>query len=100
MPESPWINFEVFAAQLNTPFRLKLAEAPAVELRLVEANDHSTPRQEMFSLHFQGPREPFLPQATYPLEHDQLGPLAIFLVPIGGGENGFRYEAIYNRVRE
>jgi len=100
MPESPWINFETFAAQVNTPFRLKPAETSGVELRLVEANDFSTPRQEMFSLQFRGPREPFLPQGIYSMEHDQLGPLDMFIVPIGRDESGYRYEAIYNRVRE
>jgi hypothetical protein len=52
------------------------------------------PRQP-FSLLFRGPAESVLPQATYPLQHAQLGTLAIFLVPISRGADGVRYEAVF-----
>jgi len=48
-----------------------------------------------FSLHFTGPAEPFLPQRTYPMHHEKLGTLEIFLVPIGRTAGGFTYEAVF-----
>jgi hypothetical protein len=36
-----------------------------------------------------------LPQATYPVEHDELGRMEIFLVPIGPDGSGMRYEAVF-----
>jgi hypothetical protein len=40
---------------------------------------------------------PVQPQQVQELEHDELGHLAIFLVPIGSDENGrMRYEAVFN----
>jgi Domain of unknown function (DUF6916) len=42
-----------------------------------------------FSLVFEG--EPGLPQGIQRLEHETLGPLDVFLVPVGAG----RYEAVF-----
>ncbi len=39
--------------------------------------------------------EPF-EQQTYTLTHSQIGDFLIFLVPIGPGESGMRYEAVFN----
>lgn len=100
MAENPILNFETFAEQLNTSFLVKPAAELTVELRLIEANDKSVPRQEMFSLIFQGPEQTFLPQRLYPIEHDRIGAFDLFIVPIGRDEDGYRYEAIFNRVRK
>ncbi len=48
-----------------------------------------------FSLHFSGPAEPFLPQRVYPMRHEKLGVLEIFLVPIARTAEGFTYEAVF-----
>jgi hypothetical protein len=48
-----------------------------------------------FSIVFLGPREPVLPQRIYRLEHEQLGTLDLFLVPIGRDDAGVRYEAVF-----
>jgi hypothetical protein len=44
-----------------------------------------------FSLEFQGDPEHTLPQGIYKVEHERLGALEIFLVPIARG----RYEAVF-----
>jgi hypothetical protein len=44
-----------------------------------------------FSLEFQGGPNPPLPQRIYRVEHDELGSLEIFLVPIAAD----RYEAVF-----
>lgn len=56
-----------------------------------------------FSVLFHGPIEPVLPQRVYRLEHDQLGPLELFIVPVGPNEpsapgarpTAMRYEAVF-----
>jgi hypothetical protein len=53
-------------------------------------------RRAPFSLIFRGPREGYLPQRIYRIEHDRMGALEIFLVPIGPDQYGMRYEAIFN----
>lgn len=56
-----------------------------------------------FSVLFHGPIKPGLPQGIYRLEHDQLGVLELFIVPIGPDEKSgpgeqptaMRYEAVF-----
>jgi hypothetical protein len=48
-----------------------------------------------FSLMFRGPADPVLPQRIYRLDHDALGPLEIFLVPVGRDEAGTGYQAVF-----
>jgi hypothetical protein len=99
MAENLALNFETFAAHLNTSFKVQLAADLTAELRLIEANDKSVPKQEMFSLIFHGPEQAFLPQQIYQIEHDRIGVFDLFIVPVGRDEDGYRYEAIFNRVR-
>lgn len=92
---------EMFAAQLNTTFRVSFPDSGIVELRFYEVvSGHSTPTQEQFSLFFHGPKETNLGQGTFALEHDQLGAFPLFLVPIGPDTEGMRYQAVFNRFRE
>jgi hypothetical protein len=86
---------ESFLPRLNQAFRL--ADA-AIELRLVEVEARwgKGPKREPFSLIFLGPPEPVLAQRIYRLEHDEMGALELFLVPIGRDAAGARYEAAFN----
>jgi len=68
---------------------------------LVEVNAlGSSTKQEQFSLQFRAPRDAPISQGIYRLEHDRLGALDIFLVPIGLDGNGVRYEAVFTRLFE
>jgi hypothetical protein len=58
------------------------------ELELVEVN--ALP-QDGFALVFAGGPAPPLPQGVQRVDHDALGPLDIFLVPVGPD----RYEAVF-----
>jgi len=87
-----------FSSHVNTKFRL--AEAPSTELELIEVSDGSTPQHINFSLLFRGPLQPLLPQRVYPLEHEALGRLDLFIVPIKRDAQGLQYEAVFNRVSE
>lgn len=91
----------LFAESVKTRFRVYPEQSDAVEVELIELVEGvSTPRQEQFSLLFQGPQTHFLPQMTYRVEHDRLGEFALFLVPVGRTPDGFQYEAVFNRFIE
>jgi uncharacterized protein DUF6916 len=91
---------EMFSDSLHTTFRLETEPARAMELQLVQLSEGvSSARQEQFSLLFRGPLDHFLPQKTYHLEHEKLGDFDLFLVPVGREQDGFRYEAVFNRFR-
>ncbi len=74
-------------------------DAGKVAIVLIEATSIASPAalpRAPFSLLFQGPLDRFLDQRTYALEEESLGPLEIFLVPVGRDERGFLYEAVFN----
>jgi hypothetical protein len=88
----------MFAEQLKTKFRLTVEPSQIVELELFDVLDASTPRQERYSILFRGPHAPFLQQRIYQFEHDQMGTFDLFIVPIGVDEDGYTYEAVFNRI--
>jgi len=95
---------EVFAEHVNTKFYIQLAER-RVELELVKvAGDKSSMDKiegvTRFVLYFQGPGDFYLPQHTYRLEHDALGTLEIFIVPIALRNQRYEYEAVFSRMTE
>ncbi len=74
-----------------------------MDVVLVEATAIGCPRQtgvaatrEPFSLIFLGPMTTVLPQKTYLVEHEKMGAMEIFLVPIGPNGNGMQYQAVFN----
>ena len=92
-----------FSEHLNTKFRVNVDSAPPIELELVEVRGYENKDQpgeqggmERFSIFFIGPGDVFLQQAIYPLVHETIGELEIFLVPLSRDESGFRYEAVFN----
>jgi hypothetical protein len=92
------LNSKTFADCLHTHFSL---EAPAAvgPLELVAVNEANySPRLKNFSLLFRGPLAPVLPQCIYHLNHDTLGSMEIFLVPVGPDSEGMQYEAVFNRL--
>ena len=90
------LEYSKFAACVNEAF--EIADS-GVTLQLVECNRlKSVPGEprEPFSLMFRGPQNPFLQQKIYALKNPQLGPVEIFLVPVGRIASGFLYEAVFN----
>ena len=100
-PDSP--SYDQFLRQVNTPFRLS-SGSKSFEVTLVQANalpagapGSLDAGNEKFSLLFCGPRAG-LEQDTYSFEHERLGRLAIFIVPVGGvNMDGCHYRAVFNR---
>ena len=76
-----------FEPCLNQPFRLGDEELRLVQ---VELRGHAAKRPA-FSLIFEGGPDPPLAQAIHRLEHETLGVLELFLVPLGPA----RYEAVF-----
>ena len=90
---------ERFFEYLNTPFRLLDVPLLGLALTLAQVSDLRTnQRYESFSLLFHGSVEWPLQQRIYQLEHDQLGKMELFLVPVGRDEEVFHYEAVFNRM--
>ena len=87
---------ETFRPHLGTEFQLVLADGGRMPVTLGEVTDYpvhpQSPRSEPFGLRFDGPADAVVGQGTHVLEHEAVGRLELFLVPIGPG----RYEAVFN----
>ncbi len=95
------LNSRVFAEQLHTTFRVRLSGPAILALELIEVTEKDlTSNYEQFSLIFRGPLAPYFPQGTYSFEHEKLGAMELFAVPIGPDPGGMRYEVIFNRLRQ
>ncbi len=88
---SPHLNQE-FQIQLdtNTTLMVQLTEV-TINKQLEERNG-----RQSFSLVFRGPRDLELTQGIYPMSHDKIGEVDLFLVPIGPDEKGMCFEAVFN----
>lgn len=83
-----------FEPLVGSRFTLRLDDASALPARLIEARAGGGPApggRQPFSLTFEAPAEPALPQRIYRLEHEQLDALEIFLVPVARTH----YEAVF-----
>ncbi|PLY01012.1 MAG: hypothetical protein C0623_06370 [Desulfuromonas sp.] len=91
----------MFEPHLGELFQLGSDDAALLQVKLVEVNSLGSKPQENelrepFSLVFKDEQEESLPQGIYALNHEKLGQLDIFLVPIGPArEDGFLYEAVF-----
>jgi hypothetical protein len=90
-----------FEEHLGTRFRIHSEGEAPLEAELFQVarhEEHGGPRKQPFSILLRIPREirTILPQSIYRVEHDQLGTMEIFLVPVGPDESGMRYEAVFN----
>lgn len=90
------LTAEDFRPHLGTGFRLA---DESIEFELVELTPHggsARPGSRVaFSVVFRGPSQPVLEQRIRRLEHDRMGALELFLVPIGPDTTGMRYEAVF-----
>jgi hypothetical protein len=90
------LTVATFADRVGEQFTLE-DQPDSYPLVLTECERHGASlTREAFSLMFLGPVEPVLPQQIYPLRHEQLGVLELFLVPLGCDASGTRYEAVFN----
>ena len=93
MPDLESLTVDDFAPLLHERFRVEPGEAPPFDLELVEVSEieREPGGRAPFSVVFEGGPSPPLPQRIYRVEHEGLGILDIFLVPIAID----RYEAVF-----
>lgn len=92
-------KIEKFSGHENSKFLMHYGDAQTAELELISVTDvGSAPRQAQFSLVFKGPQNGPAAQNIFRLEHEKLGTLDLFLVPIGRDKDGLTYEAVFNRM--
>jgi hypothetical protein len=90
-----------FASALGSSFVIKGAEGGTLDIELVEVSElRERPRQISFSILFLTPESAGVEQGLYDLDHEVLGPMALFLVPVGMEGNRMRLEAVFNTVRD
>ena len=85
----------------ETCFVVSEQDFPAIRLALTEATRlpaRMGPKgmRPPFSLIFLGKDPRVLPQRLYRLEHEEMGAVTIFLVPIGKDAEGVSYQATFN----
>ncbi len=97
------LNHAQFVRCLNQTFTIDPGvpgEVRAIPVVLIEVTEYGSGatgphRQQPFSVLFRGPTLPVLPQRTYVMDHNSLGRLELFLVPVGPDGQGMRYEAVF-----
>ena len=95
------LTHEEFSQNANSKFQVQGNDNSPVELELVDVSELTVyPRQEEFTVTFRGPLNAYLDQGVRAFTHDRMGEFELFIVPIRKNEDGFYYEAIFNRIRE
>ena len=95
------LTHEAFNQQAGSKFKVQVDENTGVDLELTDVSELKLyPHQEEFALVFRGPAEAFLNQGVRLFTHDQMGQFELFIVPIRRDEQGYYYEAVFNRLRE
>ncbi len=91
-----------FRDHLTTAFHLRAADGTRARLVLVEVSERRVTRNvEQFSLIFHAPPGHAVPDGIHRLEHAVLGPVDLFIVPVGA-RNARRtaYQACFSRLVE
>lgn len=92
------LTIEDFADRVGNKFRLSTDDGDTTpELELIEVTAVGQPinDRQQFSIVFEGSRSSVPGQRTYRLEHDDLGGIDLFLVPIFGDDEIVRCEAVF-----
>lgn len=103
MPDE--ISLAMFETQVGERFRIVLDQENSLEAELIEAkalksyltdDDPEFIRRDPFCLLFRGPKDFYLPQRTYTVEHSTVGRVEMFLVPVVPDRHGSRFEATFS----
>ena len=107
MSEGERFALSMFSKHVGEYFQIRPESGESITVELIEATGRgssgggeSAPDTGSFSLLFYDPTatdQAYLHQASYAFEHQALGPIEIFVVPIGPDSEGkgMRYEAIF-----
>lgn len=95
------LTLETFTPRIGERFRVTAGDGKTMDVTLMEvtALDASTrspsTQRAPFSLIFLGPVRPVWPQSIYRVDHDAIGSVDLFLVPVGPRDGGMQYEAVF-----
>lgn len=93
------LSSRVFSEHLHSSFQVRVPGAAPLSLELIEVSEKSeSPQVEQFSLIFRGLLAPHLPQGMYAFEHEKLGTIDLFVVPLGPDSKGMTYQVVFNRL--
>ena len=103
MADTAWFTYDDFADRVGDEFRVRVPEGHDLTLVLSEVTAGDQPggvgpggaERQQFSLVFRSPSGHQLSQGIWELEHDGMGELALFLVPIEPDADGPRFEAAF-----
>ena len=98
MTDAP-LTRELFSDKVGHTWVVNEPDVPAIELTLTEVEsmrNYAKLKREPFSLFFTTKGNFVLPQRLYALRHAALGPMSIFLVPIGREGDVTTYQAVFN----
>jgi hypothetical protein len=88
-----------FQENLHTTFAVACSPQQSIDLELIEVREGRTsPRQEQFAPLFRGPVATPLSQGMWSLNHAALGQFDLFMTPVGADQDGYYYEAVFNRL--
>jgi hypothetical protein len=92
-------DVSVFAEHVGSIFRFEIGPDQFASATLVDASElgpggsgGAASERVPFSLLFEYDRDTVLSQKVYPVTHDQIGELTLFLVPVGPGQ----MESVFN----
>ena len=105
------VTLETFAGHEGSTFTVVGTGVPGamdqpfgpVELELTDVDDRSSQMVDAFSLLFRGPRDREFGQANYRLNHEAIGEVDLFLVPIldpKPRDDRVCYQSIISRLKE
>lgn len=93
------LTLDDFQPLLDDTFSARAGDKEA-DFRLVSAQPMAEGRtngkRAPFALTFQAPAEVNPVKGVYRLEHEQLGTLELFLVPVAGDQDSTDFEAVFN----
>jgi len=93
------LTIETFQQNLRTKFRVSRQAADPVTLDLVNVQaGQSTSSQQQFSVLLSGPAADGLGQGTFRMEHEQMGVVDLFIVPVERHGEQIRYQAVFNCI--
>ena len=92
-------NRDRFAEVVGSKFSLTAGDV-TIDLELIEVSKlRETPHQVGFSLLFLAPKGYSIQQSLYDLEHETLGAMQLFLVPVAVENERMQLEAVFNLLR-
>lgn len=90
---------DLFSDKVGQTWVIDEPDAPPIELTLTDVEplrNYAKLAREPFSLLFTTRGDFVLPQRIFGLRHATLGPMSIFLVPIGREGDTTTYQAVFN----